>query len=61
MSDDIVTMYENNIKQHFGDYVELFINVEFQLNDQIAMTKASSELSLKLKKTEINKTYSISL
>ena len=44
MSDDIVTMYEN-IKQHFCDYVELFINVEFHLKDQIEVTKASSEMS----------------
>jgi trehalose-6-phosphate synthase len=27
---DIITMYENNIKQHFVEYVERFVNVSWK-------------------------------
>jgi hypothetical protein len=41
MAIDVITMYENNIKQHFCKYVERFVNVVHHKKDQIEAIKAS--------------------
>ena len=37
---DVITMYENNIKQNFFLYVDRFVNVELHKKDQIKAIKA---------------------
>ena len=32
---DILTMYENNIKQHFIEYIERYVNVMFEKKNTI--------------------------
>ena len=49
---DILTMYENNIKQHYIDYVERYVNVVWEqkyMNTQIR----------KIKKTKIDRETTI--
>jgi N-dimethylarginine dimethylaminohydrolase len=41
VAEDVITMYENNIKQHFCKYVGRFINVVHLKNTQIEAIKAS--------------------
>ena len=41
MSNDIITMYENNIKQRFCAYVERFVNVSLQKKERIEAIKQS--------------------
>lgn len=36
---DVITMYENNIKQHFVEYVERFINVSWEKKRLVAIIK----------------------
>jgi hypothetical protein len=36
---DIITMYENNIKQHFVEYVEHFVNVSWEKKALVAIIK----------------------
>ena len=51
---DIVTMYENNIKQHFVEYIERFVNVKWK--KKYLIKKIRSSKMTKAKKIEkINK------
>eukprot|EP00835_Amoeboradix_gromovi_P005664 NODE_556_length_6708_cov_0.674837.p5 type:complete len:112 gc:universal NODE_556_length_6708_cov_0.674837:6276-5941(-) len=43
MAIDVITMYENNIKQHFCEYVERFVNVVHLKKEDIAAIKASND------------------
>jgi hypothetical protein len=36
---DVITMYENNIKQHFVEYVERFVNVTWEKKALVAIIK----------------------
>ena len=51
---DIVTMYENNIKQHYVEYVERFVNVFFDKKDVLQAIKNNKELSSSDKNCEIS-------
>ena len=53
MAIDVITMYENNIKQHFCKYVERFVNVVHHKKDQIEAIKASDSTT-EQKKEETN-------
>ncbi len=53
MGDEIVTMYENNIKQRFCAYVERFVNVSWHKRERIEAIKAS-DLSTEQKKEQTN-------
>jgi hypothetical protein len=53
MAIDVITMYENNIKQHFCLYVERFVNVVLHKNDQIEAIKAGHGTT-EQKKEQIN-------
>jgi hypothetical protein len=53
MAIDVITMYENNIKQHYCQYVERFVNVSLQKRERIEAIKAS-EASAEQKKAETN-------
>lgn len=53
MAIDVITMYENNIKQHFCEYVERFVNVVHLKKEDIAAIKASDETA-EQKKQQIN-------
>ena len=53
MAIDVITMYENNIKQHFCEYVERFVNVVHHKKDQIEAIKASDSTT-EQKKEEKN-------
>ena len=39
LSTDIITMYENNIKQHFVEYVERFVNVSWRKKELVTIIK----------------------
>jgi hypothetical protein len=39
LSTDILTMYENNIKQHYVEYVERFVNVSWRKKELVAIIK----------------------
>ena len=39
LSTDVITMYENNIKQHYVEYVERFVNVSWHKNELVAIIK----------------------
>ena len=54
LADNIVTMYENNIKQHFCEYVERFINILGQKKTVIESIKNDKNLTAEQKKSEIN-------
>ena len=41
MATEVITMYENNIKAHFVEYVERFVNVSWGKKDALAAIKAS--------------------
>ena len=36
---DVITMYETNIKQHFVEYVERFVNVSWEKKALVALIK----------------------
>jgi hypothetical protein len=54
MAIDVITMYENNIKQHFCEYVERFVNVVHLKKEDIAAIKADNSLTAEQKKQQIN-------
>ncbi len=39
LSTDVITMYETNIKQHFVEYVERFVNVSWRKKELIAIIR----------------------
>ncbi len=39
MAKEVITAYENNIKQHFVEYVERFVNVFWCKNEKIELIK----------------------
>ena len=53
MSTEIITMYENNIKQRFCSYVERFVNISKQKKERIEAIKTSNDTKEK-KKEMIN-------
>jgi hypothetical protein len=53
MAEEVITMYENDIKQHFCEYVGRFINAEHLKNTQIEAIKASDSTT-EQKKERIN-------
>lgn len=61
MSDDIITMYENNIQLHYVDYVERFVNVVWKkkmLTEKIRKlykTKAERETRIRNLCSELRK------
>ena len=48
---DVVTMYDNDIKAHYVEYVERYVNVVWNKNDALADIKASGA-SIEEKKTQ---------
>ena len=48
---DVVTMHDNDIKAHFVEYVERYVNVVWNKNDALADIKAS-DASIEEKKTQ---------
>ena len=42
---DVITMYENNIKLHFFEYVERYVNVEWEKKSQIEIFKTANQSS----------------
>ena len=50
---DVITMYENNIKVHYVEYVKKFVNVSWNKKEAIAEIKAS-ETSSQEKRASIN-------
>jgi transposase len=59
LSTDIITMYENNIKQHYVEYVERFVNVVWRKKELLTIIKKKRSISSKKtvdqKKEAINK------
>jgi hypothetical protein len=53
MSTEVITMYENNIKQRFCSYVERFVNVSLQKKERLEAIK-ESEHTAEHKKEMIN-------
>ena len=53
MSIDVITMYNNNIKQHFVEYVERFVNVVHRKEQKIQEIK-DRYVTTHQKKTHIN-------
>ncbi|RLN97234.1 hypothetical protein BBJ28_00007147 [Nothophytophthora sp. Chile5] len=53
MAIDVITMYENNIKQHYCQYVERFVNVSLRKRERIEVIKAT-EVSTGQKKAQTN-------
>jgi hypothetical protein len=45
MSTEVITMYENNIKQRFCSYVERFVNVSLQKKERLEAIKESEHTS----------------
>ncbi len=45
---DVITTYETNIKQHFVEYVERYVNVVLEKSQQIEIIKAKNKESKKL-------------
>lgn len=39
LATDVITMYENNIKQHFVEYIERFVNVSWHKKELLAIIK----------------------
>jgi hypothetical protein len=54
MSTDIITMYENNIKQHYVEYVERFVNVSWRKKELVTIIKKYKK-TVARKKEAINK------
>ena len=50
----IITMYENNIKLHYVEYVERYINVSFKKKETIVSIKEKYKNDLETQKEEIN-------
>ena len=50
---DIITMYENNIKQHFVEYVERYINIMWKKKEEIKKINNSKKLTEKTKESKI--------
>lgn len=46
---DILTMYENNIKQHYVEYVERYVNVSYKKKEQIEKIKGKYKTEKKQK------------
>jgi len=44
---DVITMYENNIKQHFVEYVERFVNVSWEKKALLALIKKHKKTTSK--------------
>lgn len=55
---DIITGIENNIKEHFMDYVNKFVNHSFKLKDKIDEINKMKEIDTKTKKVMKTKIYS---
>ncbi|RLN70809.1 hypothetical protein BBJ28_00010184 [Nothophytophthora sp. Chile5] len=53
MAIDGITMHENNIKHHYCQYVERFVNMSLQKRERIEATKAT-EVSAEQKKAQTN-------
>ena len=47
---EVITMYDNNIKAHFVEYVERYVNVVWNKKDEIK----ASDASIEEKKTQVN-------
>ncbi len=45
MTTQIITMYENNIKQHYKEYVERFVNVRWEKKDTADIIKGLMQTS----------------
>ena len=54
MSTEIITMYENNIKQRYCSYVERFVNVSLRKKEHIQQIKESQHTTAEQKKECIN-------
>jgi hypothetical protein len=57
MAEKIITMYENNIKQHFIEYVERFVNVVWDKKGMIEIlkTEPNSEREIRANCVELRK------
>jgi hypothetical protein len=55
---DIITGIENNIKEHFLDYINKFVNHSFKLKDKINEINKIKEIDTKTKKELKTKIYS---
>ena len=53
MSEEILTMYENNIKQHYVEYIERYVNVIWNKEEKKAIINSSTTLSSKEKEKQI--------
>lgn len=51
LATDVVTMYENNIKQHFVEYVERFVNVSWHKKELLNIIKKHKHTSVQRKAT----------
>jgi hypothetical protein len=54
MSADVVTMFENNVKQHFIEYVERYVDVVHRKKERIEEIKGDATLTSSDRKSHIN-------
>ena len=57
MAIEVVTMYENNIKQHFCEYVGRYVNVMYEKKNQIIQIKENVSLTTEERKIQSMAVY----